>query len=174
MSTNLPETVDAVRMLSGRRCFDGRLPVATLTRFAQALDRDTGDVDYALEFGRDALGVDFLEIRARCAVWLTCQRTLESFQLPLEILQRLGLIRREADEAGLPPGYEALLLPEDRQLHLRELVEDELILALPLVPTRADAELPAEYRADTGAEAAEVEVVAKPNPFAALATLKKS
>lgn len=171
---NLPETVDAVRMLSGRRCFDGRLPIASLPRFAQALERDEGEVEYALEFGRDALGVDFLEIRARCAPWLVCQRTLEAFQQPLEVSQRLGLIRREADEAGLPPGYEALLLPEDRQLHLQALVEDELILALPLVPTRADAELPAEYRADERAGAVGAEdAPTKPNPFAALAALKK-
>jgi uncharacterized protein len=174
MSTNLPETVDAVRMLSGRRCFDGRLPVATLPRFAEALERDAGEVEYALEFGRDSLGVDFLEIRARCSPWLVCQRTLEPFQYAVEIQQRLGLIRREADEAGLPEGYEALLLPEDRQLRLLELLEDELILALPLVPARADAELPTEYRAVPGAEAAGAdEAEAKPNPFAALAALKK-
>ena len=174
MSTNLPETVDAARMLSGRRCFDGRLPIAALPRFAQALERDTGEVEYALEFGRDALGVEFLRIRARCAPWLVCQRTLEPFQQPLEVDQRLGLIRREADEAGLPEGYEALLLPEDRQLNLPALVEDELILALPLVPARADAELPNEYRAEAGAGAAGAdEAAAKPNPFAALAALKR-
>jgi len=171
MSTNLPETVDAVRMLSGRRSFEGRLPIAALSRFAEALERDTGDLEYALEFGRDALGVEFLEIRAVCSPWLVCQRTLEPFQQALKVEQRLGLIRRESDEAGLPEGYEALLLPEDRQLHLRELIEDELILALPLVPVREDVELPAEFTAEGELEA---ETERKPNPFAALAALKKN
>jgi uncharacterized protein len=169
MSTNLPETVDAVRMLSGRRCFDGRLPVTAFPRFAEALERGEGDVSYALEFGRDALGVDFLEIHASSTIWLTCQRSLEPYQHPLEVLQRLGLIRRETDEAGLPEGYEALLLPEYRQLQLRELIEDELILALPLVPARPDVVLPAQYVA--GAEPLIEE--SKPNPFAALVALKK-
>jgi uncharacterized protein len=171
MSTNLPETVDAVRMLSGRRSFEGRLPIAAFPRFAEALERDAGEVEYALEFGRDELGVDFLEIRATCEVWLTCQRTLEPYRQPLQVVQRLGLVKRESDEAGLPEGYEALLLPEDRQLHLRELVEDELILALPLVPARDDAELPTEYASGDSPEA---ESEAKPNPFAALAALKKN
>lgn len=169
MSTNLPETVDAVRMLSGRRCFEGSLPISMLPRFADALERSEGEVAFALEFGRDVLGVDFLEIRARCTPWLTCQRTLEPYQHPLGVNQRLGLIRKEADEAGLPEGYEPLLLPEDRQLQLRELIEDELILALPLVPARPDAELPGQY-----VEVAEPESEAKPNPFAALAALKKN
>jgi uncharacterized protein len=169
MSTNLPETVDAVRMLSGRRCFEGSLPISAFARFAEALERSAGDVSYALEFGRDALGVDFLDIRASCTPWLTCQRTLEPYQQPLEVAQRLGLIRREADEAGLPEGYEPLLLPEDRQLQLRELIEDELILALPLVPARPDAELPEQY-----VEIAESVEEPKPNPFAALAALKKN
>lgn len=169
MSTNLPETVDAVRMLSGRRCFEGSLPISALKRFASALERSEGEVAFSLEFGRDAVGVDFLQILARCAPWLTCQRTLEPYQQPLEVQQRLGLIRRESDEAGLPEGYEPLLLPEDRQLHLRELIEDELILALPLVPARPDAELPEQY-----IHTAEPETQAKPNPFAALAALKKN
>ncbi|SDD07307.1 YceD family protein [Aquimonas voraii] len=169
MSTNLPETVDAARMLSGRRCFEGSLPISMLPRFAEALERADGEVAYALEFGRDAVGVEFLEIRAQCAPWLTCQRTLEPYQHPLDVLQRLGLIRKESDEAGLPEGYEPLLLPEDRQLHPRDLIEDELILALPLVPARPDAELPPQL-----AGAAEAEPEAKPNPFAALAALKKN
>lgn len=169
MSTNLPETVDAVRMLSGRRCFEGSLPIAAFVRFADALERNEGDVTFALEFGRDALGVDFLDIRASCTPWLTCQRTLEPFQHPLDVVQRLGLIKREADEAGLPEGYEPLLLSDDRQLQLRELIEDELILALPLVPAKADAELPEQY-----AQAAVLDDEPKPNPFAALSALKKN
>jgi len=169
MSTNLPETVDAVRMLSGRRCFEGSLQISAFARFADALERSAGDVTYALEFGRDALGVEFLDIRASCTPWLTCQRTLEPYQQPLAVAQRLGLIKREADEAGLPEGYEPLLLPEDRQLQLRELIEDELILALPLVPARPDAELPEQY-----VEIAEIVEEPKPNPFAALAALKKN
>ena len=172
MSANLPETVDATRMLSGRRCFAGSLPVTAFPRLVEALERREGTVSYALEFGRDALGIDFLEIRAQCVVWLVCQRSLEPYQQPLDVLQRLGLIRREADEAGLAEGYEALLLPEDRQLHPRELIEDELILALPLVPARLDVELPAEYVATE--EPIEVAAQTKPNPFAALAALKKS
>ena len=83
------------------------------------------------------------------------------------MVQRLGLIREEADEAGLPEGYEPLLLSEDGALRPAELVEDELILAVPVVPVKP------------GTEAMErdwpvrEEEQRQASPFAALARLKK-
>ena len=86
---------------------------------------------------------------------------------PLSSVQRLGLIREEADEASLPEGYEALLVPEDGQLKPLDLVEDELVLAVPLVPVAPGSEaVECEWEPT-------VEEVAKVNPFAALAALKK-
>ena len=81
--------------------------------------------------------------------------------------QRLGLIRDEADEAALPPGYEALLVPEDGLLRPADLVEDELVLAVPVVPLAPDA-----APVDRTWSAGEEEMQAA-SPFAALASLKK-
>ena len=70
---------------------------------------------------------------------LRCQRSLQPFVLPARVEQTLGLIREEAEEAGLPPGYEPLLVPEDGRIVPIDLVEDELILALPVVPVALDS-----------------------------------
>ena len=87
--------------------------------------------------------------------------------LPVQLVQRLGLIRDEADEAALPEGYEALLVGADGILKPAELVEDELILALPVVAVSPGAEVvEREFAPDA-------EEVAQANPFAALAGLKK-
>ena len=81
---------------------------------------------------------------SRCASMpslpLVCQRTLEVYRQPVHVEQRLGLIGHESDEAALPPGYEALLIV-DGQLHPAEVIEDELILALPVVPLKPGAPL---------------------------------
>jgi uncharacterized protein len=87
--------------------------------------------------------------------------------LPVQLVQRLGLIRDEADEAALPEGYEALLVEADGMLHPAVLVEDELILALPVVPVSPDAEAVERDFAPT------VEETAQANPFAALSGWKK-
>ena len=92
---------------------------------------------------------------------------MQRFLLPVHLQQRLGLIRDEADEAALPPEYEALLVPADGMLRPTELVEDELILALPVVPVSPEAEMVEREFAPT------VEEVAKASPFAALVGLKK-
>lgn len=156
-------------MVSARRSFNGSLPVAQLTRLTDALAAPDGTVSYDMEFGRDELGSAFLALRAQAEVSLTCQRTLDTFVWPVTIDARLGLITREEDEAGLPPGYEPLLL-ESAELRPADVIEDELLLALPLIPVKPGLEQ-SDLTWSTDPEQAEEPV--RPNPFAALGSLKK-
>ncbi len=172
MSTVLPEVVDAWRMVTARRRFNGSLPLVALQRLCDSLVSTAGEVRFDLQFDRDSLGVAYLHVQAETRLPLTCQRTLDAFEYPVHLDVRLGLIAREADEAALPPGYEPLLCASG-ELHLADVIEDELILALPLVPVKPgggeeDVVVWADPEPDD-----EPEEEAKPNPFAALASLKK-
>lgn len=167
MSANLPEMLDAWRMVTARRGVEGRLPLSALTRLRDSLLDTEGEVRFALDFDRDELQVPYVELRIEAGLPLVCQRSLERFLLPVNIVQRLGLIRDEADEAALPPGYEPLLVPEDGELRTAELVEDELILAVPVVPVKPGSEA---VERDWPATQVEQE---RANPFAALSALKK-
>lgn len=169
MSTAMPESIDAWRMVSGRRIFSGNLPLAGLPRLAASLADTVGECSYRVEFGRDEFGVAFVELAAEAALPLICQRTLERFELPVRIEQRLGLIRDEREEPSLPPGYEPVLLPEDARLVPAELIEDELILAVPVVPVKPGTEA---VQVDWPAEVEEEAEDERPNPFAALSALK--
>lgn len=168
MSAVLPEVVDAWRMVTAQRRFEGTLPLARLPRLADALVDARGECRYVLEFGRDPLGLAFLELTLDAGLPLTCQRSLERFVHQVHVEQRLGLLRDERQEAGLPEDYEPVLLGEDGGLRPLELVEDELILALPLVPVMPGAEA-----IETGA-APPAETPRKATPFAALAALKEN
>ena len=85
----------------------------------------------------------------------------------MSIDQRLGLIADESGEAALPPGYEPLLVP-DGQVGIADVIEDELILALPVVPVKPGE--PLEWKDHSDEESEE-----KPaSPFAALAGLRKN
>lgn len=168
MSANVPELLDAWRMVAARRCFDGQVPLSDMTRL-QGLVADTeGQCSYALEFGRDDdMQVAYVELTVDTELPLVCQRSLQRFLLPVSLKQRLGLIRDEAEESALPPEYEALLVPEDGNLRPLELVEDELVLAVPVVPLSPGSEA---VEKDWFATEEELN---KANPFAALAALKK-
>jgi len=163
----VPEHVDAWRMVAARREFEGRIPLATMTRLRDALLEPDGDARYTLAFGTDELQVPYAELRIEAELPLECQSSLRRFVLPVQLVQRLGLIRDEADEAALPEEYEALLVEADGMLHPAVLVEDELILALPVVPVSPDAEAVEREFAPT------VEEIAQANPFAALSGWKK-
>jgi uncharacterized protein len=165
MSVALPERVDASRMVQARRTFEGKLPLASFHRLRASLASAEGEADYALEFGKDELGVAYLAVRVEAELPLTCQRSLEVFRQPVAIDQRLGLIAEESEEAALPPGYEPLLIP-DGAVDLAGVIEDELILALPVVPVKPGA--PLEWK-----DEASEDVESEPNPFAALEGLKK-
>jgi uncharacterized protein len=150
-------------MVQARRSFSGRLPLASLRRLATSLAATEGEVEYELDFDKDEFGVSGVRVRASAALPLTCQRSLEVFALPVSVDARLGFIVREDDEAALPPDYEPLLL-DPAGLHPADVIEDELILALPLVPVKPGTqELQREWK-DGAADEAEP----KTNPFAVL------
>jgi uncharacterized protein len=171
MSTDVPELLDAWRMVAARRGFTGRLPLSSMPRLREALLDDEGEASFALAFDRDALRVPYVELRIDAALPLQCQRTLQRFLFPVHVVQRLGLIAagsdEEVEEAALPPGYEALQVPEDGTLRAAELVEDELILAIPVVPMAPGSEA---VERDWPVQADEE---ARANPFAVLKDLKK-
>jgi uncharacterized protein len=163
----VPEVLDAWRMVAARRGVEGRLPLSALTRLEGSLLDTKGEVRFALDFDRDSLQVPYVELRIDAELPLVCQRSMDRFLLPVRIVQRLGLIRDEADEAALPEGYEPLLVPDDGELRTAELVEDELILAVPVVPVKPGSEA---VERDWPATQVEQE---RANPFAALSALKK-
>ncbi len=140
MSAPLPASVDAERMVAGRRSFEGVLPVAELPRLVQALAKDSGEVAYNLDFGQGQLGGPELHVRLAARLVLECQRTLQPFEWPVEVDTRLGLLAREGEAAALPGECEPLLL-ENGALQPRRVIEDELLLALPLVPVKPGSEI---------------------------------
>jgi uncharacterized protein len=167
MSTALPPVLDAWRAVSAGARYEGSLPLERLARLMPSLVDAEGKVDYVVQFGRDALEQAYVELAVKARLPMQCQRSLERYLQPVDLVQRLGLITREAQEAALPEGTEPLLLEGTAELNPAELIEDELILALPVVPIDPEAdELAAEWPAEVDAPDD------KPNPFAALAALK--
>lgn len=171
MSVMLPKVVDVWRMVTARRSFSGLLPIESLDRLKDMLESAEGNVSYTLDFGTDALGVAYLAVKAEAPLTLMCQRTLKPFVLPVGIDTRLGLLRHEQEEAALPPGYEPLLVGNG-EVEPAAVIEDELLLAVPLVPVDPDSEWP-EQGYDNGRDMVPDEPEQKQNPFAVLRELKK-
>lgn len=159
-------------MVTARRSFEGTLPIASMARLRELLASPEGSVEYALEFGRDSFGISYIDVHAKADLTVICQRSLEPFVLPLVVQARLGLIKLERDEAGLSPDCEPLLVPEDGRLNPADVIEDEMLLALPLVPINPDSSVPDEVSGHAPEEDFSSDERSE-NPFAVLRELKK-
>lgn len=113
----------------------------------------------------------WLHLEADAEVALTCQRCLQPVRLPVSSERSFRFVRDEARAAELDMDSEDEVLALTRSLDLRELVEDELLLELPVVPRHEVCPQPLRVpEDDVSQEEVEPE---RPNPFAALAALKK-
>ena len=111
----------------------------------------------------------WLHLQADTAVQLVCQRCLQPMVEQLSVDRSFLFVANADDAERLDEDSEedVLVLPR-QQFDAVELLEDELILALPLVPRHDDCPNPLAVPADT------LDVAESPNPFAALAALRQT
>jgi uncharacterized protein len=91
--------------------------------------------------------------------------------VPLSVDREFRFVADEATAEALDEGSEEDLLALSREFNLRELIEDELLMDLPVVP-RHD-ECPTQVKLASSDEDFEEANAGKPNPFAALAGLRQ-
>lgn len=138
-SVGLPLHVPARASVARRARFGGVLPIAKLPRLAEALPSSEGELKVDLQAGTDAGGASQLTGAVSGEVELVCQRCLRSFRQALTVGIDLRLVESEADEARLMQECEPYQVLDDR-LPLHDIVEDEVLLALPLSPKCGQAD----------------------------------
>ena len=108
-----------------------------------------------------------LHLHARTTLRMCCQRCLQPVTVVLDVRPSLRFVRGEAQAEALDEAGDEDVLALTAALDLRQLVEDELILALPLVPRHETCAEPLPMSAGDDAATAEA-----PSPaFATLASL---
>ncbi len=108
-------------------------------------------------------------IEAEAEVTLECQRCLQPMRLPLQARRRIFFVEGEDAAAALDADNDDDVLALVPALDLQALVEDELLLALPIVPRHdvCPEPLPRAFVEE------ECENAPAQSPFAALAALKR-
>ena len=112
----------------------------------------------------------WLHLTASTSIPLTCQRCMTPVDSPIEVDQWYRFVATEEIAMAEDDEAEEDLLVMEPQFDLLAVMEDELIMALPVVPMHEVCPVAVPMRAGD-ADAAVVEE--KPNPFAVLAQLKK-
>jgi len=171
MPRNDHSVVYPLQLCEQAACLQGTLPIAGLPRLRSSLHAAVGEAAYWITCDQDSQRCCRLQIRVVAELLLVCQRCLQGLPWLLETNTLLAPVQAEQEIARLPDTYEPLLLSAMESVTLADLVEEELILGMPLLPKHADACGEAQYLPDTMRSMPEPETL--PNPFAVLHTLKK-
>ncbi|MDB5868891.1 MAG: hypothetical protein JWP96_1223 [Polaromonas sp.] len=148
-----------------------------LAQEAQALEPDSAvnwEARAELRPGSGAEDDVWLHLQAETSVPLVCQRCMGMVATALEVDQWYRFVATEDIAMAEDDASEEDLLVMAPQFDLLAVLEDELLMALPLVPMHDECPVAPVLQAGEDELADEAgEKPGKPNPFAVLAQLKK-
>src|SRR5512140_1252631 len=153
-----PVAIDGLAFARSAGVMRGRLDLESLPRLAQS-GCSGSVVDFVLTGEINERGKPELRLAVNGSVRLECQRCLGNVDLALQIESRLELAASEAEILAADDEVERVVA--GREMSVAELVEEELILALPMAP-----------RHEQCLTATEADGGAKPSAFEALTALK--
>ena len=160
--------LDVDRLSRGAAAVDFELPLVQLPRLQSRAELLGGSVRGMVRFGRDA-GHAVAEVSLGGTAELRCQRCMQPMVLLLRARTQVALLASEAEANTLAAGIEPVLASDGR-ISLGELVEEEVLLSLPIVPMHdSDAQCqPLEAVGTAGGQPTEA---ATQRPFAQLGEL---
>ncbi len=127
----LLETVNFARQVELNRTIEGVYPISKLARLSETLLSSDGFVTARLEFGQ-CVGFACLKGRVSAMLMVECQRCLKPMPTEVTGSFKFALVNSEDEFELLPEELEPCLIEGEEQ-SIIELIEDELLLSLPMV-----------------------------------------
>ncbi len=160
--------LDSRKLCNAHKQVKGTVSLSQLDGLRSYLASDAGDIEMTLQFQRDEMNraVAVGQVQAN-AIEVTCQRCLEPVQLMLQADINIVMVASDEQAAKIEKNTNHQLetwVVGDGQLNVAQLVDQELVLSLPLVSYHASCSVKTEYGDKVQAEQ-------KTNPFDVLAEL---
>lgn len=134
MSPARSDQVNAVELAGRAATLERELGLSQMPRLVEAGALEGTRVEARFEFGRFE-GRTTVNLAVAGSVWLPCQRCLRPVECPVDDEAMLAVVADDA--ATVPGGYESVIGDAER-LSLAELVEEQVLLGMPLVPLHDD------------------------------------
>lgn len=166
MPSDQSRFINPLRLAKARKRVEGSIQLDSLVRLKGILLENTGKLQYSLSFDFDESGVCIVESVIESQLVFECQRCLKPVVIEIHKSSLLGVVNNKDEFEALAKNYEPLQLDEEI-ISIEELVEDELLLSIPLSPLHSDDKCSGKKDLDR------INADAKLQPFAVLATLKK-
>lgn len=137
----LPRQVDLGDYTQQGRVLSGTLTSRELPRVSVLLEEPTDTINFQLEFKRDECGRRLVHTHVCAGLKLVCQRCGQMMELPVDQSSILCAIKEEHLAESLPRDYEPLLTDDGSVVPL-DIVEEELLLAIPMIPKHEEGNCP--------------------------------
>ena len=165
----LPITIDPFKSAQRRLECEGVFSVSGMNRLLAVCEPSSEQVQAKFNFDLDERGLNVLSGVGSALVKLTCQRCTEAFEHELKADFVFSPVKNQDAIAELPSYYDAIELDENGEVNLLELLEEEFLLSIPLIPRHEPKDCLAPADSVWGELPEELE---KPNPFDVLKKLK--
>ncbi len=151
---------------SQQQCFAGEVSIDTLPNLQSSLAEKGAIGHYSIVCAVDTEGYTYLEGKATATVKLICERCLNVMDRELVSHFALSPVTDDEQAKDLPVRYEAIVVDKEGKIALADLLEQELILQLPLVPKHEQMNCNQLWQKENFE-------AQRPNPFTVLAALKQ-
>ncbi|MAZ43941.1 MAG: hypothetical protein CMF48_02010 [Legionellales bacterium] len=168
LKTMLPETIDPSRLVKQNRILTGVIPLESLHHLHPMLAGEKGNITAHVEGATSSgcpEGVLHCLIEGHLVV--QCQRCLSDLRLPISERFSIAPVRRLEQEECLPETVMGWVLEDEEKPSLWLVMEEMLVLSVPLVPKHKDENCLA-WKSDAKEQKNQAN-----NPFGELATLFK-
>ena len=166
MPTDPSQSLNPLRLAKAGERLEGDIQLDSMERIADMLLDNKGLLHYCLVFGIDDSGTNYVESEISTQLRMKCQRCLEPVTVDIHKQTLLGIVGSKTEAEALAVEFEPLVL-EDGVFKIKDLVEDELLLAIPFSPSHPRE----QCNGTTELDRLNAETTVK--PFASLASLKK-
>ena len=167
----LPSTLDVRKAAARGVSISGALKPLDLQRFRALLAGDAGQIQASFAFSRDEEGRSVVRAVIRAEVAVICQRCLRPMPLAFGSDSTLGIVWNDDQARHLPKHLDPLIVTEEA-CDLWQVVEEELMLALPPYSYHAENDCNEDLVGYTGNVPEAGADAAAPSPFEVLAQFK--
>ena len=164
MSPDMPQYIEPERLAVTGELITGQIDQVEMPRLASLVSSTAGQVNFSLAFRKGTQGEIQITGNLKTTLTMQCQRCLASMKLVLNNPISIRVVRNKDELESLDSDFEPILANKGKIL-LLELIEEEVILGLPIAPMHPQSACPATGKTSQY-------TAKKENPFATLSKLK--
>jgi uncharacterized protein len=166
MNDRFPNFIDPLAFADRKRQLIGEIALNKLARLQDALYDQQGQIRVNLSFSKNK-ALPLIQGTIAAQLNIECQRCLDKINLPLNVSIKLAVVNSIIQADTLSGEYDPFISTE-KKISLNQLIEDELLLALPDFPRHQ------QTCVNYFEAVSENKITASHHPFSILAQLKNT